>query len=90
MAGLCLVSGCNKGSANPLGSTALEEEVIAVYKGLYRHPCSGHWFTEVNGDRTFFASSEWESGNFETDVPLRYHRAVADRTAFLHDPAGTG
>jgi len=68
MAGLCLVSACNAGGTNPSDST--EEEVIAIYKGLYRHPCSGHWFSELNGERTFFASAEWDAGSFETDVPL--------------------
>lgn len=71
MAGLWLISGCSKGGANPSDSTTLEEEVVAIYKGLYRHPCSGHWFTEVNGNRIFFASSEWEAGSFGTDVPLQ-------------------
>jgi|GEM_PF-5156320 hypothetical protein len=67
--GLCLAVSCNKGGTTPSDST--EEEVIAVYKGLYRHPCSGHWFTEVNGGRIFFASSEWDAGSFETGVPLQ-------------------
>lgn len=67
---LGLGTSCDKGGNNLSDTVALEDEVLAVYKGLYRHPCSGHWFTEVNGDRTFFASSEWDAGSFETGVPL--------------------
>ncbi|NUO01278.1 MAG: hypothetical protein HUU01_11750 [Saprospiraceae bacterium] len=71
IAGLCWVSACNKNGETPAHTAILENEVTAIYQGLYRHPCSGHWFKEVNGDQTFFAPGEWDAANLETGVPLQ-------------------
>ncbi len=72
MAALCVFPACeNAANATDVSQLAdSQEEVDATYIGLYRHPCSGHMFREVDGNRTFFSESDWDPGSFGTGTVL--------------------